>query len=70
VDECVFERASKISSVLERRRENFRGVRRGVFEGAEGKIEMWRGLFCSVLEKRLGHWVDGRRERYVFADYA
>jgi hypothetical protein len=36
-----------MSRVLERRRENWRGVRRGAFEGVEGKMEMWRGLFCS-----------------------
>lgn len=38
-----------MSIVEERRRENWRGVRRGVkvlVEGSwEGKMEMWRGLF-------------------------
>lgn len=34
------ERASKMSSVEERRSENWSGVTRGVFEGAEGNIEM------------------------------
>jgi hypothetical protein len=41
----ALERASKMSSVLERRRENWSGVRSGVLVGAEGKMEMWRGLF-------------------------
>jgi hypothetical protein len=43
-------RDSKTSRLLERRRENWRGVRIGPYgiegEGAcEGKMEMWRGLF-------------------------
>lgn len=34
-----------MSSVLESSSEYWSGVRRGVLDGAEGKIEMWRGLF-------------------------
>ena len=45
VEEWALERDSKMSRVLERRRENCRGLRTGVFVGAEGKMEMWRGLF-------------------------
>lgn len=46
----VLERASKISRVLERMRENWSGVRRGLLLGWEGKIEMWRGFFCCALD--------------------
>ena len=45
-----------MSRVLERRRENWRGVRIGAEafdededKDCEGKMEMWRGLFCLVL---------------------
>lgn len=48
-DEEGEERREKISRVEDRRRENWRGVRRGVLCGAEGKMEMWRGLFWFVL---------------------
>jgi hypothetical protein len=41
----ALERASKMSRVLERRSENWRGVRRGALLGCDGKMEMWRGLF-------------------------
>jgi hypothetical protein len=45
------ERSSKTSSVLERMRENWRGVRAGrneLVEGSEeGKMDVWRGLFCG-----------------------
>lgn len=51
----AFERDSKMSRVLARRRENWRGVRSGVLVGAEGKMEMWRGLFCVVIVRlRMG----------------
>ena len=47
------ERDAKMSRVLERRRENWRGVRRGVagLEAWElrvmgGKMVMWRGFDC------------------------
>lgn len=48
----ALERASKMSRVLARRRENWRGVRRGVLVGAEGKMEMWSGLFCDYALER------------------
>jgi len=59
-----------MSSVLERRRENCSGVRRGVLFGAEGKIEMCSGLFCGLsvlvgLETKIEE-----SEKYVLADYA
>ena len=66
----TLERDSKMSRVLDKRRENWRGVRRGVFEGAEGKMEMWRGLFWGFISL---FWKGGRwrgRESHVFADYA
>lgn len=39
-----------MSKVLERRRENWRGVRSAVLVGElpEGKMVMWRGLFCGL----------------------
>lgn len=43
-----------MSRVLARRRENWRGVRSGVLLGAEGKMEMWRGLFCVFVRLRIG----------------
>jgi hypothetical protein len=42
-------RASKMSSVLERMRENWSGVRSGALLGCEGNIEMWRGFFCGLI---------------------
>lgn len=45
-------RSSKTSMVEERRRENWRAVRTGakllVTGSWDGKMEMWRGLFCFV----------------------
>ncbi len=45
-------RVSKTSRVLLRRRENWRGVRRGarvlVVGSWEAKMVMWRGLFCRL----------------------
>jgi hypothetical protein len=35
--------------VLDSRRENWRGVRRGALSGAEGKSVMWRGLFYCFI---------------------
>ena len=43
-----------MSRVLARRRLNWRGVRSGVLRGAEGKIVMWRGLFCCLLVLEVG----------------
>lgn len=47
-----------MSIVEERRRENWRGVRRGVkvlVEGSwEGKMEMWRGLFWGGVSFSFG----------------
>lgn len=71
-------RRSKTSRQEDKRRENCRGVRTGVVdvfvEGSwEGKIVMWRGLFCLLL---VGGWMDGMGEggevgeRYVAAYYA
>jgi hypothetical protein len=52
-----------MSMVLERRRENWRGVRRGVLLGAEGKMEMWSGLFYGLLVKDMRTRIT-RREKY------
>lgn len=43
----ALERDSKISSVLDRSKENCKGVRSGALLGCEGKMAMWRGLFCE-----------------------
>jgi len=63
----AFERDSKMSRVLERRRENCNGVRRGWLVGAEGKMEMWRGLFCDLYQREVDGGLGGT---YVFAYYA
>lgn len=50
-----------MSSVLDSRSANCRGVRSGAWLGYEGKCVMWRGLFC------VGRWfvseggVEGKR---------
>lgn len=62
----ALERDSKMSRVLARRRENWRGVRSGVLVGAEGKMEMWRGLFCVEHVRLRGALV---RLAYVLAYY-
>lgn len=49
-----------MSRVLARRREYCSGVRRGVLVGAEGKMEIWRGLFCmNLLDGGMGSCVFG-----------
>lgn len=64
-------RAAKTSRVVERRREVWRGVRRGADSAGEveeevegGKMEMWSGLFwvVSVAEEGGGRG-DGRISR-------
>lgn len=66
----VFDRASNMSSVLERMRENCSGVRSGLLLGCEGNIEMWRGFFCpdscAVSFCELERQMDGNGAVYTF----
>ena len=42
--------------------ENWTGVRSGVPVAEEGKMDMWRGLFCALLVEGLGAlrvWKEG-----------
>lgn len=61
--EAAFVRArrSKTSIVEERRRENWRAVRTGakvlVAGSWDGKMEMWRGLFCLAVCVSFDHQV-------------
>jgi hypothetical protein len=64
------ERDSKMSRVLARRRENWRGVRSGALSGAEGKRVMWRGLFCHLSVLREEESDPEIADGYIFAYYA